>query len=105
MNLTHKDYLDIMRFYKIDVSNMKNKDIKLKAENILANKLCRCIKKVNPLLKNEQNAIIICKKSVLFNKNIKNYGFRCKKKAKFIPKKGTSRNLAKYVNKKTRKKK
>ena len=103
MDLTHKDYLDIIKFYKIDVSNMNNKQIKQKAENILANKLCRCIKKVDPLITNEQNAIALCRKTVLFNKNIINYGFRCKGKAKFVPKKGTSKNLAKYKKSKTRK--
>ena len=105
MNLTNKDYLDIMRFYKIDISNMSNRVIKKKAEDILANKLCKCIKKVNPLLKNEQNSIAVCRKSVLFKKKISNYGFRCKGKAKFIPKKGTSKNLAKYMKTKTRKNK
>ena len=44
MDLTHKDYLDILRFYKINVSNMNKKNIKLKAENLLATKLCKCIK-------------------------------------------------------------
>jgi len=105
MKLTNKDYLDIMKFYKINVSNMNQKQIKERAENILANKLCRCIKKVDPLIKNEQNAIALCRKTVLLNKNIMNYGFRCKGKAKFVPKKGTSKNLAKYKNSKTRKKK
>tara|TARA_B100000925_G_scaffold40795_1_gene26596 strand:- start:1593 stop:1934 length:342 start_codon:yes stop_codon:yes gene_type:complete len=104
MDLTHKDYLDILRFYKIDVSNMNKKNIKLKAENLLATKLCKCIKKIDPLLKNENNSIAVCRKSVLFNKKITNYGFRCKGKAKFIPKKGTSKNLAKYKKNKTRKK-
>lgn len=104
MDLTNKDYLDIIKFYKIDVSNMKNSEIKKKAENLLANKLCRCIKKVDPFIKNEQNAIGLCRKSVLLNKNIINYGFRCKGKAKFVPKKGTSKNLAKYKKTKTRKK-
>ena len=57
MSLSHADYLNIMKFYKIDVSNISKKDIKLTAEDILANKLCKCIKKITPLLKNEQNAI------------------------------------------------
>jgi predicted glycosyltransferase len=104
MNLTNKDYLDIISFYKIDVSNMNKRQIKERAENILANKLCRCIKKVDPFVKNEQNAIALCRKTVLLNKNIINYGFRCKGKAKFVPKKGTSKNLAKYKKSKTRKK-
>ena len=105
MDLTNKDYLDIMRFYKIDVTNMSKKNIKKKAENILANKLCKCIKKVDPMLKNEQNAIALCRKSVMTNKNIKNFGFKCKGKIKLIPKKGTNKLLAKYKKRKTRKNK
>ena len=105
MDLTNKDYLDIMRFYRIDVSNMTNKNIKKKAENILANKLCKCIKKVDPQLTKEQNTIALCRKSVMTNKNIKNYGFKCKGKIKLIPKKGTNKLLAKYNKRKTRKNK
>tara|TARA_B110000483_G_scaffold243427_1_gene333185 strand:- start:968 stop:1291 length:324 start_codon:yes stop_codon:yes gene_type:complete len=105
MDLTHKDYLDIMRFYRIDVSNMTKKNIKKKAENILANKLCKCIKKVGPMLKTEQNTIALCRKSVMANKNIINYGFKCKGKNKLIPKKGTNKLLAKYKKKGTRKNK
>ena len=55
--------------------------------------------KVTPLLKNEQNAIAVCRKSVLRQKQIMNFGFRCKKGARFIPKKGTSKNLAKIKRK------
>ena len=96
MSLSHTDYLNIMKFYKIDVSNIGKKKIKLAAEDILANKLCKCIKKITPLVKKEQNAIAVCKKSVLHQKHIKSFGFRCKKGSRFIPKKGTNKNLAKY---------
>ena len=96
MSLSPTDYLNIMKFYKIDVSNMGKKEIKMAAEDILANKLCKCIKKITPLLKKEENAIAVCKKSVLHRKQIKSFGFRCKKRARFIPKKGTNKNLAKY---------
>ena len=53
MSLLHKDYIDILNFYNIDGVNMTKKDVKLLAEDYLANKLCRCIKKVNPKKKNE----------------------------------------------------
>jgi len=96
MSLSPTDYLNIMKFYKINVSNMGKKEIKFAAEDILANKLCKCIKKITPLLKKEENAIAVCKKSVLHRKQIKSFGFRCKKRARFIPKKGTNKNLAKY---------
>ena len=96
MSLSPTDYLNIMKFYKIDVSNMGKNEIKMVAEDILANKLCKCIKKITPLLKKEQNAIAVCKKSVLHTKKIKSFGFRCKKRARFITKIGTNKNLAKY---------
>ena len=45
MYLSNKDYLDILQYYKIKTNNLNNKQIKSRAENILAGKLCRCIKK------------------------------------------------------------
>ena len=104
MSLSQTDYLNIMKFYKINVAAMGKTEIKLLAEDILSNKLCKCIKKITPLLKKEQNAIAVCKKSVLHNKNVKSFGFRCKKRPRFIPKKGTNKNLARYKKKTTRKK-
>ena len=35
MNISHKDYVDILKFYKIDVSAMKKRDIKEKAEHLM----------------------------------------------------------------------
>jgi len=104
MSLSHTDYLNIMKFYKLNIVNMGKSEIKILAEDILANKLCKCIKKITPLLKKEQNAIAVCKKSVLHNKNVKSFGFRCKKRARFIPMKGTNKNLARYKKQATRKK-
>ena len=83
MSLSHADYLNIMKFYKIDVSNISKK-IKIMAEDILANKLCKCIK-VAPLMKNEQNAIAVCRKSVCGEK-ITNFGFGVKRERVSFPK-------------------
>ena len=47
MKLLKDDYIKILEFYKIDFKRFNTKTIKRKAEEILANKLCRCIKKVN----------------------------------------------------------
>ena len=47
MRLSRNDYISILKYYKVDFSNMKIKTIKTTAEDILANKLCRCIKKVD----------------------------------------------------------
>ena len=102
MKLTEKDYKLILKYYNINTEKLSKKDIQQQAESILAQKMCRCIKKVNSYNDNklsESNIISICKKSVLGNKNIKNYRFTCKKKQKFIPKKGTSIVLVKTQKK------
>ena len=101
MKLSGKDYKLILKYYNINIENLSKKEIQAEAESILAQKMCRCIKKVdsyNSRKKNklkESRIISICKKSVLSNKNIKNYRFTCKKKQKFIPKKGTNIVLVK----------
>ena len=101
MKLTEKDYKLILKYYNINTENLSKTDIQEQAESILAQKMCRCIKKVDSYnsRKNnklsESNIISICKKSVLSNKNIKNYRFTCKKNQKFIPKKGTNTLLVK----------
>jgi len=86
-----KDYKKIMEYYKLNTSKMNNKTIKNKAEDILAKKLCKCIKKVKGKSENkdERRAIGICKNSVITKKNIKIFTFNCKKKNKLNPKKGT----------------
>jgi hypothetical protein len=62
--------------------------LKQKAEDILATKMCRCIKAVQQYNASpEKNAIAICRESVLKKKNLNNYTFTCKKKVKFnLPK-------------------
>lgn len=101
MKLSEKDYKLILKYYNINTENLSKTDIQEQAESILAQKMCRCIKKVDSYNSrknnklNESNIISICKKSVLSNKNIKNYRFTCKKKQKFIPKKGTNTLLVK----------
>ena len=47
MRLKNSDYITILKYYDINVKGMKKKDLKRKAEDLLANKLCRCIKKVD----------------------------------------------------------
>ncbi len=105
MKLTEKDYKLILKYYNINTEHLSKIDIQEQAESILAKKMCRCIKKLdsynsrNGNKLNEANIISICKKSVLSNKNIKNYRFTCKKKQKFIPKKGTTTLLIKTQKK------
>jgi hypothetical protein len=93
MKLTYNDYVDILNFYNIDANKLKKKDVKTKAENILATKLCKCIKSIKKRKTmrnvNESRAIAICNESVIRKKGLKTFKFKCKNKAQFFPKKGT----------------
>lgn len=90
MKLTKKDYLLILKYYKINTNELNDNDIKNNAETILATKMCRCIKSVvktnikKPI--KEQNAIAICKESVINKKNLKIFNFTCKKKPQLLTK-------------------
>lgn len=79
MKLYKKDYENILNYYNEPFDN-NIKELKNKVENIIANKLCRCIKKVNKRIKDNDYSIAICKNSVLTKKNLKIKGFTCKKK-------------------------
>jgi hypothetical protein len=95
--LTKNDYLNILKYYKISTKTKNINQIKSTAEDILAKKLCKCIKKVNKSVKNEPRAIALCKTSVLHKKGIKTFRFTCKKKNKLLPKKGTTIRIIKRV--------
>ena len=43
MNLTKSDYKTILSYYKVSFKRKSDSWIKKRAEDILANKLCRCI--------------------------------------------------------------
>ena len=66
-NLTINDYKRVLEYYKISLP-MTNSLIKNAAEQILANKLCRCIKKVDK--NNEKRAIGVCTKTIFNSKCI-----------------------------------
>jgi hypothetical protein len=76
--LTYNDYKHILEFYneKIPISKRL---LKLKAQKILATKLCRCIKKVDK--KNEARAIGICTKTIINSKGYTRGNFSCKSKS------------------------
>lgn len=93
MRLSLNDYISILKYYEIEPSGMKTKDIKRKAEDILAKKLCRCIKSVDKhkavgnkqdIKQSESKAIAVCKNSVLTKKNLKIAKFKCKRSAKLL---------------------
>ena len=97
MNPTQQDYITILNFYKIkNIDKLSKREIKKYAENLLADKLCRCIKKV---IKNNKlpqpAAIAICKESVIKRKKLKINRFTCKNKPKLISNKKTRKNIQK----------
>ena len=75
--LTINDYKHILEFYKKPIPKSKRL-LKMQAEKILANKLCRCIKKIDK--QNEARSIGICTKTVINNKGFKRGKFTCKKR-------------------------
>tara|TARA_Y100000389_G_C17379788_1_gene473690 strand:- start:464 stop:814 length:351 start_codon:yes stop_codon:yes gene_type:complete len=83
MNLSKQDYMDILDFYNINYSkNLPINLLRKLVEDKLAIKICSCIKKVKEKYndKDEARSIAICNNSVIQKKNLKIYGFSCKKK-------------------------
>ena len=76
MGLSKKDYVKILNYYKMRIPSNK-KTLKKRAENVLAIKLCRCIKKVDP--KDEEKAIGVCSRSIFNKKGLTRGKFKCKK--------------------------
>jgi hypothetical protein len=74
-NVTNNDYKKILDYYKIP-NPKSTRLLKMKAEHILATKLCRCIKKVG--ITNKSRSIGICTKTVLNRKGYKRGAFNCK---------------------------
>ena len=100
MNLSQTDYKKIINYYNLSKSN--NKSNKELAEDVLALKLCKCIKKTRPNRHNNENekgAIALCRKAIFKNRGIDFFNFKCKKKQSFIHKKGTKKKLVKFRKK------
>lgn len=91
--ITTKDYKSILSYYNKPIPS-STKQLKENAEKILAEKLCRCIKKVDPI--NEAKSIGICTKTVFNSRGLTRGAFTCtgKRKVEF-----------RKINKKTQKKK
>ena len=82
--LSNHDYKKILKYYKKPIPK-KITLVRTKVEDILASKLCGCIKKIEKTRKNKKNikAIGICRNSVMTRKKLGYYQFTCKNKAKF----------------------
>jgi hypothetical protein len=72
-NLTKKDYVNILKFYKLSIPKTK-KSLQHAAEKILAEKLCKCIKKVGP----EKRSIGICTNTIFTPKGLTRGRFKCR---------------------------
>lgn len=89
--LTINDYKHILEFYNKTIPKSKRL-LKSQAEKIIANKLCRCIKKID--VKNEARSIGICTKTIINNKGYTRGKFSCKKKPQIsLSKKNKTRKI------------
>jgi hypothetical protein len=75
--ITNSDYSKILAYYGLEVPK-KGEQLKDAAEKILSKKLCSCIKKVGPTIKEEAKAIGVCTKTVLNRKGLSRGKFKCK---------------------------
>jgi len=93
IELSNNDYKKILDYYKTPIPHPKRL-LKMHAEQLLATKLCRCIKKVDKL--HEARAIGICTKTIINSKGFTRGKFNCKGKGtiklkKKTPKKNSTR--------------
>jgi len=100
-SLTDSDYKKILEYYGEPIPRSKRL-LKMKAENVMALKLCACIKKIGPLdPKNEPRSIGICTRSVLKTKGLKRGTFKCRKNRKIQMTKNSRKGIS--IGTKTRK--
>jgi hypothetical protein len=76
MALNKKDYIKILKYYNLPIPRSAS-EIKKQAEDVLALKLCRCIKKVSPT--NEAKAIGVCTRTIFERKKLTRGAFTCKR--------------------------
>ena len=76
--LNNADYKKILEYYEMSIPKSK-RILKMSAEKIMSEKLCRCIKKVDK--ENEARAIGICTKTIFNRKGYTRGKFKCKGKS------------------------
>jgi hypothetical protein len=99
--LNDKDYVCILNYYNITIPKSK-KLIKQKAEKIMAEKLCKCIKKLDN--KYEAKSIGICTKTIFNRKGYIRGQFQCKQNQSVKIRKNKHKNKNKTRKNKTKKK-
>ena len=90
--ISNDDYKKILEFYDKPIPKSKRL-LKIEAEQIMATKLCRCIKKIEPT--NEARSIGICTKTIFNNKGFTRGKFKCKGKKYITFRKTTSKKTRK----------
>jgi hypothetical protein len=75
--LTNKDYISILNYYDLPIPKSKRL-LQKQSEKIMSEKLCKCIKKLDPA--NESKSIGICTKTIFGRKGFVRGKFQCKKK-------------------------
>ena len=75
--INYKDYVSILKYYNLDIPKSRRL-LKIQAEKIMAEKLCKCIKKLDP--ENEAKSIGICTKTIFTRKGYARGEFKCKQK-------------------------
>jgi hypothetical protein len=91
-NLTSKDYIKILTYYKLNIPKTK-KEMKLESEKVLREKLCKCIKKIDPV--NEARSIGICSRAIFNRKGLTRGKFTCTGKKNRITITKFRRNMTK----------
>jgi L-amino acid N-acyltransferase YncA len=86
--LTNNDYKQILEYYNKTIPK-SNRLLKRNAEQILAEKLCKCIKKIEP--ENEARSIGICTKTIFNRKGYTRGKFKCRGKRTVTVKKTIKR--------------
>ena len=101
MKLTHSDFKKILKYYKIKIPKNK-KQTRKKAVSVLADKLCKCIKKVQrrnqrfSRKKYKKNpATAVCTASIFKKRGLIHNKFTCKKKSKLYVNKKNGKYLSK----------
>jgi len=93
-NLTDSDYKKILEYYNKSIPISKRL-LKKNAEDVMASKLCACIKKLGSLdSKKESRSIGICTRTVIKNKGLKRGTFKCKKGRKISLKKTSRKGIS-----------
>lgn len=78
MKLTHRDYVKILHHYQPGrrQNAAGHRSVKLRAQRILAEKLCHCIKANTAVA--ESRRIGYCSQAIFNRRGLRHHGFRCK---------------------------